>query len=72
MERDRERQRAIDYMQSGAFALMRNAARYRDRWLRDFYTVGKDAVRERGGCAQKDAGREGEGNAILRWHWGSS
>jgi hypothetical protein len=37
----------VDYMQSGAFALMRNAARYRDRWLRDFYTVGKDAVRER-------------------------
>jgi hypothetical protein len=37
----------IDYMQSGAFALMRNAARYRERWLRDFYKVGKDAVRER-------------------------
>jgi hypothetical protein len=26
---------------------MRNAARYRERWLRDFYRVGKDAVRER-------------------------
>jgi Zinc carboxypeptidase len=37
----------VDYMQSGAFALMRNAARYRERWLRDFYRVGKDAVRER-------------------------
>lgn len=37
----------IDYMQAGAFALMRNAARYRERWLRDFYRVGKDAVRER-------------------------
>jgi hypothetical protein len=37
----------IDYMQSGAFALLRNAARYRERWLRDFYRVGKDAVRER-------------------------
>jgi len=37
----------VDYMQSGAFALMRNAARYRERWLRDFYKVGKDAVRER-------------------------
>jgi hypothetical protein len=37
----------VDYMQSGAFALMRNAARYRERWLRDFYRVGKDAVRDR-------------------------
>src|SRR5512143_1178423 len=34
-------------MQAGAFALMRNAARYRERWLRDFYRVGKEAVRER-------------------------
>jgi hypothetical protein len=32
-------------MRSGAFALLRNAARYRERWLRDFYRVGKDAVR---------------------------
>ena len=37
----------VDYMQAGAFALMRNAARYRDRWVRDFYRVGKDAVRAR-------------------------
>jgi hypothetical protein len=37
----------VDYMQSGAFALMRNAARYRERWLRDFYRIGKDAVGER-------------------------
>jgi hypothetical protein len=37
----------VDYMQAGAFALMRNAARYRERWLRDFYLVGKEAVRER-------------------------
>src|SRR5437870_2210165 len=37
----------VDYMQVGAFALLRNAARYRERWLRDFYRVGKDAVRER-------------------------
>ena len=37
----------VDYMQSGAFALMRNAARYRERWLKDFYKVGRDAVRER-------------------------
>ncbi|HET8674532.1 MAG TPA: M14 metallopeptidase family protein, partial [Blastocatellia bacterium] len=37
----------VDYQQSGAFALMRNAARYRERWLRDFYQIGKEAVRER-------------------------
>ena len=37
----------VDYMESGAFALLRNAARYRERWLRDFYRIGKDAVRER-------------------------
>jgi hypothetical protein len=37
----------VDYMQSGAFALMRNSARYRERWLRDFYLVGREAVRER-------------------------
>ena len=37
----------VDYMQAGAFALMRNAARYRERWVRDFYRVGKDAVRVR-------------------------
>jgi hypothetical protein len=37
----------VDYQLSGAFALMRNAARYRERWLRDFYQVGKEAVRER-------------------------
>jgi hypothetical protein len=36
----------VDYMQAGAFALMRNAARYRDRWLRDFYLIGKDAVQK--------------------------
>lgn len=37
----------VDYMSAGAFALMRNAARYRERWLRGFYEVGKDAARER-------------------------
>lgn len=37
----------VDYQQSGAIALVRNAAKYRERWLRDFYLVGKDAVRER-------------------------
>src|SRR5439155_22289525 len=34
-------------MQAGEFALMRYAAGYRERWLRDFYQVRKDAVRER-------------------------
>lgn len=37
----------VDYQLSGAFALMRNGARYRERWLRDFYQIGKEAVRER-------------------------
>src|SRR6185503_6525147 len=37
----------VDYMQAGAFALMRNAARYRERWVRDFYRAGADAVRVR-------------------------
>ncbi len=37
----------VDYQLSGAFALMRNASRYRERWLRDFYQIGKEAVRER-------------------------
>ncbi|MGH9822424.1 MAG: M14 family metallopeptidase, partial [Blastocatellia bacterium] len=37
----------VGYMEAGAFALMRNAARYRDRWVRDFYLVGKDAVTDR-------------------------
>jgi SecDF, P1 head subdomain/Zinc carboxypeptidase len=46
----------VDYMQAGAFALLRNAARYRERWLRDFYRIGKDAVRER---------KEGEPFAFL-------
>jgi hypothetical protein len=46
----------IDYMQSGAFALLRNAARYREKWVRDFYLIGKDAVRDR---------RQGEPFAFL-------
>ncbi|MBI3653735.1 MAG: hypothetical protein HY231_22105 [Acidobacteria bacterium] len=37
----------VEYQRSGALALLRNAARYRERWLRDFYQIGKDAVRER-------------------------
>ncbi|HXG68123.1 MAG TPA: M14 metallopeptidase family protein [Blastocatellia bacterium] len=39
----------VDYMQSGAFALLGNAARYRERWVRDFYRIGSDAVREKAG-----------------------
>jgi Zinc carboxypeptidase len=35
----------VGYMESGAFALMRNAARYRERWVRNFYLIGRDAVR---------------------------
>jgi len=46
----------VDYMQAGAFALMRNAARYRERWIRDFYKVGKAAV---------DAQKSGEPFAFL-------
>ncbi|HWP43391.1 MAG TPA: hypothetical protein VNO14_09170, partial [Blastocatellia bacterium] len=37
----------VAYQESGAFALLRNAARYRDRWLGDFYKIGREAVRER-------------------------
>ncbi|HVF90959.1 MAG TPA: M14 metallopeptidase family protein [Blastocatellia bacterium] len=37
----------VAYQQSGAFALMRNAAKHREKWLRDFYQIGKDAVRAR-------------------------
>lgn len=36
----------VDYMQSGAMALLRNAARSRERWVRNFYLIGKEAVRE--------------------------
>lgn len=37
----------VGYMESGAFALLRNAALYRERWLESFYLVGEDAVRPR-------------------------
>ena len=37
----------VEYQRAGAFALLRNAARYRERWLKGFYQIGKDAVRER-------------------------
>jgi hypothetical protein len=37
-----------DYMTAAAFALLRNAARERERWLKRFYEIGKEAVRPRG------------------------
>jgi hypothetical protein len=37
----------VDYQRSGAFALLRNAARYRERWISDFYKIGREAVAER-------------------------
>jgi hypothetical protein len=45
-----------NYMTTGAFALMRHAAERREEWLRRFYAVGADAVRER---------REGEPYAFV-------
>jgi hypothetical protein len=36
-----------NYMTSAAFSLMRHAAQNREAWLRRFYEVGKEAVRER-------------------------
>src|SRR5213076_434724 len=35
----------LDYMEAGAFALLDQAARYRERWLRTFYAIGERAVR---------------------------
>lgn len=35
------------YMQAGAMAVLRNAARYRQHWLRHFYMIGKRAVETR-------------------------
>ncbi|HKY04254.1 MAG TPA: M14 metallopeptidase family protein [Blastocatellia bacterium] len=37
----------VEYQLAGALALVRNAARYRERWLGDFYKIGEEAVRER-------------------------
>ncbi len=34
----------VDYMQSGAMALLRQAALYRERWLSNFYQIGLRAV----------------------------
>lgn len=71
----------VSYMQSGAFALMRNAARYRERWVRNFYLIGKDAVAPRtgdqafaflipppGANPGSDSGQSGESSkAALEW-----
>ena len=35
----------VSYQTDGAYALLQNAARYRDRWLANFLTVGTRAVR---------------------------
>lgn len=35
------------YMEAGAVALLRNAARYRQHWLRHFYLIGKRAIEPR-------------------------
>jgi hypothetical protein len=40
------------YMQTGAMALLRNSARYREHWLRNFYLIGKRAVEPREGKPQ--------------------
>lgn len=36
-----------NHMTTAAFALMKHAAQNRERWLRRFYEIGKEAVRER-------------------------
>lgn len=35
----------VGYMEAGAFAVLRQAARYRERWLRSFHAIGERAVR---------------------------
>jgi hypothetical protein len=37
----------VEYQRAGALALLRNAARYRERWIGDFYKVGREAVARR-------------------------
>jgi hypothetical protein len=37
------------YQQTGVFALLHNAARYREYWLRNFYHIGKRAIEPREG-----------------------
>ncbi len=39
----------VDYMESGALALLQQAALYRERWLRNFYLVGLRAIGGREG-----------------------
>lgn len=39
----------VDYMESGAWALLRQAALYRERWLRSFYLVGLRTIGGREG-----------------------
>jgi hypothetical protein len=45
----------VDYMESGALALLEQAALYRERWLRNFYQIGLRAI----------GGREGWPRAFL-------
>ncbi len=39
----------VDYMESGALALLKQAALYRERWLRNFYRIGLRAIALREG-----------------------
>lgn len=39
----------VRYMEAGAMALLRNAARYRERWIRHFYLIGRRAIEPRPG-----------------------
>ena len=34
----------VDYMEAGALALLKQAALYRERWLRGFYSIGRRAI----------------------------
>lgn len=42
----------VDYMEAGAFALLKQAALYRERWLRAFASIGERAARGRPGWPQ--------------------
>jgi hypothetical protein len=64
----------IDYEKTAALALLSHAARYRDRWLRHFYTVLRHACQRAGGAPyayvvpanQRDPGLVAELLAVLR------
>jgi hypothetical protein len=61
----------VAYMEAGAFALLRHAARYREGWLRTFSEIGERAVRGRPGWPKAivlpAAGQNPEGLAeVLR------